>query len=62
MTGEDKVCGTCIWHCMQTRKINANPKVSSDVVVEWFCNNSRSDYYTDFIMYDDTCDEWSDRA
>lgn len=47
---------------MQTRKINANPKVSSDVVVEWFCNNSRSDYYTDFTMYDDTCDEWSDRA
>ena len=46
---------------MQTRKINANPKVSSDVVVEWFCNNSRSDYYTDFTMYDDTRDEWSDK-
>ena len=62
MTGEDKVCGTCIWHCMQTRELCPNPKVSSAVAVEWFCNNSRSDYYTDFTMYDDTCDEWSDRA
>lgn len=57
----NECCGTCEWHCMQTRKINANPQVSSDVVVEWFCNNSRSEYYTDFTEYGDQCDEWENR-
>lgn len=57
----NECCGTCKWHCMQTRKINANPQVSSDVVVEWFCNNRRSDYYTDLTERGDKCEEWEGR-
>lgn len=61
MTNE--CCGTCMWHLSQTKVIGVlTNKASSNVVVEWFCNNKRSDYYTDFTDYDDTCDEWEDRT
>ena len=65
MTREE-CCGTCKWHCMQTRDLLVHrpntPRTSTaDVVVEWFCNNRRSDYYTDFTAYDDVCDEYEDK-
>ena len=63
MTREE-CCGTCQWHMMQTRIVGAKSiyeaKTSSQVVNEWFCNNKRSNYYTDFTDYEDSCDEWEE--
>lgn len=59
---KEKVCGACKWHIMETKIVGAKDiysvKISSQVVNEWFCNNSRSEYYTDFTDYSDTCDEY----
>ena len=45
----DKCCGTC--------KYNRYDDIGDGCV----CVNDRSEYYADWIEYDDSCDEWEGR-
>ena len=49
-----KGCGTCKYS-KPDRNGNCdwkgNPK-------DWVCTNSNSDYYSDYTLYSDTCEEW----
>ena len=43
------ICGTCKYHEY------GNPDDG------WVCANRESEYYSDFIEYEDACDEWEGR-
>ena len=46
----EKVCGNCKW-C----------KWYEDYAEEGFaCHNKDSEFYMDFTMYDDSCDDWEE--
>lgn len=45
----DKCCGTCKYHRYD------------DIGDDWVCVNDQSEYYADWIEYDDSCDEWEGR-
>ena len=46
---QEKCCGTCKWHIRET------------TYGEFVCNNSDSEYCTDWTDYEHVCDEWEER-
>jgi len=44
-----ETCATCK-HCKRI-------SFTSDFI----CNNENSDYYTDFVEWDDVCNDWEER-
>ena len=52
----EKCCGTCRYNMYATEGFT-----DETIDFNWSCTNPRSEFYTDYVEYEHTCDDWEEK-
>ena len=53
----ERCCGTCRYN-----KYAAEKYTDEAIDFDWVCENSESEFYTDYIEYSHVCDNWEEKS